>query len=203
MACLDERRRDFAAISDVLASADGEVVVNALGAAENLRSPSSCNEASVLLSRAERPATPEAAAKVAALREPVARVSALYIAGKYLDAEALADRIAADASAAGDQGLEAELFFWRGRLEQQLGNADVARQLERAAVADADAAGADGLRVRALSQLIVLYADDWQLAAMREYEAAATAAPGSPRRRYPRGGRDPLPRGLRLCAPRR
>ena len=82
MSCLDDRRRELAALTDLFAAADAELVKDAVTAAGGLRRLEACADSGLLTSVMPVPddATAE---RVATVRQDVARVRALDAAGKY------------------------------------------------------------------------------------------------------------------------
>ncbi len=82
VACLEQRRGEFAALIGVYSSADAGVVAKAVKAAFDLRSFGPCADTRALLSRVEPPGSPEAAAAVAQQRLALAGARVELTAGR-------------------------------------------------------------------------------------------------------------------------
>lgn len=85
MNCLDERRREVDALIRVFMEADEEVVVRAVGAAYELRSPTACEEAQPS-SIDPKPEDPRRRREIEEVEELVRDVDATRKAGRYTEA---------------------------------------------------------------------------------------------------------------------
>ena len=154
MACLDHRRDRFAALVELFASADDTVVERAVEAVEALPPLEPCADRSWLMASVRPPEDPELAGRVAAVREQLAKVTAMSDAGKAGDAVELAERLDATATELGWAPTIAEAAGARGRVAQELGSfADAAPTLERAYFA-ARRSGHDEITILAGVRLI-------------------------------------------------
>jgi tetratricopeptide (TPR) repeat protein len=108
MACLQERLTSLRALTDVLSTADGRVVENAVPAAEALPSLDRCSDVPLLKAVVRPPEDAATRARVESLRKQLARFVALRDAGHCSDASAMSTSLLADVRAAGYQPLLAE-----------------------------------------------------------------------------------------------
>jgi tetratricopeptide (TPR) repeat protein len=125
MACLDARRQELAALTEVYASADVDMIARADEAIEELDPVRPCSESEHVRHRGSLPPSEQAEAILGS----IARSSALKAAGRY--AEAL--EVATDA-AAGADALEHDPISARAHL--QLGKVHMGMQRGEAALAD-------------------------------------------------------------------
>ncbi len=158
MSCLDDRRRELAALADLFAQADADLVRRAVEAAGNLRRLDACADSDLLTSIVPVPdaATAE---RVAAVRRDVARVRALDAAGKYeegLEAARLADGAAREVDFA---PLTAETRFELGELLRERDAYDEAEAGLIEALHFAERGWHEEIRVETLLSLVWL-ADD-------------------------------------------
>ncbi|WP_434422811.1 tetratricopeptide repeat protein [Nannocystis pusilla] len=116
MRCLELRRTDLAALTDVLAQVDGETLQGAALAADALPPIAPCGDLDSLLDDPLRPPRdPALAAAVARFQAGLARVRALESTGLYDRAVAAADALAPTLAATGHRPFAAELALYRGR----------------------------------------------------------------------------------------
>jgi tetratricopeptide (TPR) repeat protein len=148
--CLDDRRREAASLARVLAAADGALVDNASRALNGIEPIEGC--ATV---HANEVAVPEDPVRAAALRERLAEIQALGLAGRFAPAVSLVDAAIADARTLGDRSLEARLLYQRGRLEKRTSTGDAEATLHESALA-AIAAHDDGAAADAWTYLSYL-----------------------------------------------
>jgi serine/threonine protein kinase/tetratricopeptide (TPR) repeat protein len=121
MACLDQRLHRFAALVTVLAEADDTVIEKGVEAVEALPPLEPCSDRSWLIAAVRPPEEPELAAEVEAVREDLARVTALCDGGKAAEALPLAKAAEARARELGWQPLIAEAAMNLGRVRQERG----------------------------------------------------------------------------------
>jgi tetratricopeptide (TPR) repeat protein len=129
MSCLQERLTSAAALTDLFARADGDVVENAASAAGSLPRLERCSNVPLLKAVVPPPEGEAQRKHVAELRAEVARVAALGFAGHCAEAEKLADDLLARVRAAGYQPLLADALNVAGHLGDQC--ADVATTIRR------------------------------------------------------------------------
>ncbi|HXU64693.1 MAG TPA: serine/threonine-protein kinase [Polyangia bacterium] len=159
MACLAERLSSVRALGDVFSTADAAVVDNAVAAASTLPSLDRCADTEMLRAVIKPPEDPAARAKVAALREEVARVRALGDSGQCEKAVVLGTKATQDAKALGYLPVQAEADFAAGRLiDTCLDPSKGVAFLEDAATA-AETSRHDQLFVEATVVLAAMYAD--------------------------------------------
>jgi len=93
VACLDGRRQQLAALTEVLTDADADVVQRSLEAVEGLSPLASCSNRERLLQKQPMPEDPVTVDRIESLQRKLARAEALNSAGKYDDALALANEL--------------------------------------------------------------------------------------------------------------
>jgi tetratricopeptide (TPR) repeat protein len=183
MACLDERLTAMSALTTVFASADEGVVAHAFSAVQALPRLAPCADGKGLMTKGKPAEDAETAAKVAALATRLAQVKALDDAGKYRDALALAEPLAAEAEGTGDRRLQAASLYMQGSLLGRTGDLTAAEQALRRAASAADAAGDDATRVQAWGALLFYVAGQQgkfdQIPALREQATAALTRLGA------------------------
>lgn len=96
IACLDDRVADFDALVEALLDADARTVERASRAVDELPSLSRCENDEALRSSPKTPEDPELAAKIAELRERLARARSRYRLGHYEVAGTLAREVRRD-----------------------------------------------------------------------------------------------------------
>jgi tRNA A-37 threonylcarbamoyl transferase component Bud32/tetratricopeptide (TPR) repeat protein len=174
MSCLDDRKTELAALSDVLLHADGDVVKNALAASSRLAGLGPCSDARALASRTPPQASPEITKQRDEVKTRLAQVKALDAAGKYEAGLAVAAEIDREAQATNDPGMRASATFWHGTLQAKRGDPAAADTLQKS-VTFADAAGDDRTRLAALSELLNLSSRSVQFESMRTIHEQAAA----------------------------
>jgi tetratricopeptide (TPR) repeat protein len=167
-ACLTGQLDVLSGVLGVWQKADREIVGRAAESALRLPRIADC-------------ATPPAVAPggAATLRHTLAELTALAIAGKFVEALPRAREALAEARKLGDRGLEAEAGILLGRLERNAGE-DTARSTFFDAAAASEAAGRDDLAVEAWSDWI--YVASAVGVADAEIEAASRRAEAALRR---------------------
>lgn len=108
MTCLQERLGGLRALTDVFSEANGQVVENAVSAANNLGSLDRCADVALLRSVVRPPEDPATRARVAELRHQLAGMKALYDSGRYREGLKDSPRLLAEVRALGYQPLIAE-----------------------------------------------------------------------------------------------
>lgn len=116
MACLRERSQDLRALTDLLSSPDGEVVARAVNAAAGLPPVALCADVRTLRAVVPVPTSPQTRQQVEALRQRIADLKALYVAGRYVDGEKRLGDLVAQARAIDYEPLLAEALQIEGAL---------------------------------------------------------------------------------------
>ncbi len=129
MACLDDRRRGLAAITELLADAAETEVGKAAEIIAGLRSLAGCADIRRLTSIVELPEDPTTVDRVAAVRDTLARARALQLAGRYGDGLALARSVTPTSRSIDYAPLTAEAQLGLGRLELLQGDREAAESL--------------------------------------------------------------------------
>jgi tetratricopeptide (TPR) repeat protein len=154
MACLEQRRNEVRALTQVLVQADAEVAKRAATAATDLTSLDVCENVSSLTAVRPEPTDPAARAELAALRQDLARTKASLDAGLFgagLDqAKALVER----ARRLGYAPVTAEALLQAARAKAVKGAVAEALPDAEAALGEADAGRDDALRLRAAARLV-------------------------------------------------
>jgi tetratricopeptide (TPR) repeat protein len=147
--CLDSRRRETAALADLLAAADARTVENAGLAVGRLAELGSCADLTALASQVKPPASAGQRARVAELDTRLAAISAARLAGGDGRGRASAEALVAEARAVAYRPLEARALFELGWLADQAGDYAAAAGHFEAAVWAAEAGGDDEQAARA------------------------------------------------------
>jgi tRNA A-37 threonylcarbamoyl transferase component Bud32 len=157
MSCLQERLGGLRALTQVYSAANGEVVENAVSAANTLGSLERCADVPLLRSVVRPPEDPSTRARVDDLRRRLADLKARFEAGAWRGIEGGADALAAEARALGYQPLTAEVLALVGRERLKLGDgAGSARAFEEA-FWQADASRHDDVRAEVATFLVYTY----------------------------------------------
>ncbi|MCA9709677.1 MAG: protein kinase, partial [Myxococcales bacterium] len=132
VACLDRREAGFSALVELLRRADASVVGRANRAVLELPSPAGCADVDAL--RGDQPPIeePAVAARVAELRQELARASTEESAGLYDEAVARAGAVLEAAEPLGYRPLRAEALVRRGSARMQAGQPEAAADLDEA-----------------------------------------------------------------------
>lgn len=154
MACLDRRRRELRAATDLLAEADGEVARNALRVATSPAGPSRCLDRAALTAAVAPPAA-DAAAAVAGARNELAAARALRAGGKYREALVRSEQGLAAARQTGYAPVEAQALFEVAASSGRLGRRQELHDGLLAALSAAQAAGDDETVARSQVFLVV------------------------------------------------
>lgn len=144
MACLDQHRSALGAQVDVLARADKDMVLNAVGAAQKLPSLALCADAERLKKTAPPPTDPHARAELEALRARLQDAQAKVHAGEVRGAVEVLGEIATRAQKLGYAPFTAEVLDDLGQHQAQLQQYEASYASLRAAVLAAETAG-DGV----------------------------------------------------------
>jgi len=115
MACLERRRRELGALSEVFVQADAAVVQRAVQAVQGLSPLASCADVDALLAEVPPPSDPRTREAVEALRQELARGQALSLSGKYKDAMELTQALVSRARSVDYPPVLAEALLGLGR----------------------------------------------------------------------------------------
>jgi serine/threonine protein kinase len=154
MSCLQERLGGLRALTDVFSDANGEVVENAVSAANALGSLDRCADVPLLRSIVRPPEDPATRAKVADLRRRLADLKARSDAGRWKEVLKATHAAEAEARTLGYQPLAAELFLLEG---QVVGRANDAKAAENALIEAfwaADASRHDEVRATVATEIV-------------------------------------------------
>ncbi len=153
MTCLERRRGALAALVNVLAGADAEMIDRAVQAAGDLPAIDGCADVETLAARMPAPRDPALAARVTALEARLDHAEALRAAGKSHQALALALPIAEEADATGHAPVRARAHALVGRARALLDEADGSERELHTAVRLASEAHDDVLLAQVLLHL--------------------------------------------------
>ena len=153
-ACLERRRSETAALVDVFARADGEVVDRALAAALALTPVAGCDDRGALLARVKPPEDPTLAAEVLRLRALLDGAKAAQDAGKYKDGLAVAGAVVDAADATGHRPAIAEAYLRVGELHSRASDHVAAEKALWAALWAAEAGRHDEAAAAAWTELV-------------------------------------------------
>ena len=187
MECLESRRRDLHALTDVLltpdapdagnASASGDTVVErAVQAARGLPSLDACDDVALLRAAVPPPADAAARARVDALRGRLAEGHALLAAGRYTQAASLVAPLVAECRAVGYGPLAAEAYELDGRLRWNASDWRGAATSLKEAILAAEASRLDDVKAASAVVLAEVSLDVDGFAAAREWLRFARAA---------------------------
>ncbi len=158
-ACLERRRSELRALTDVLAQADASVVERSVEAVRGLSELAPCHEVDPLAARVSLPADARVAKRVEDLRASLSRARALRMSGQYAAGLAVVAPVAAEARTLGYRPLEAEALLEWGQQQAGFGNPEAERHLKEASWT-ADEVRLDEVRAEALVTLTQLVAYD-------------------------------------------
>jgi serine/threonine protein kinase/tetratricopeptide (TPR) repeat protein len=113
MACLEGRRQELAALTEVFTEANATVVEKAISAASALRPLRGCADVEALLAEVKPPEDTATRQAVEAARAQLARVKAHTESGKYKEALELATAVAQKTATLGYGPVHAEALFMR------------------------------------------------------------------------------------------
>jgi tetratricopeptide (TPR) repeat protein len=154
MSCLQERLRGLRALTDVFSDATGDVVENAVGAANALGTLDRCADVPLLRAMVRPPEDPATRARVEDVRRRLADLNARFDAGRWREGLKEGPLLAAEARALGYQPLIAEALRIVGRQYTRLSNGPAAAQALQEAYWAADASRHDEVRADVASILV-------------------------------------------------
>jgi tetratricopeptide (TPR) repeat protein len=159
MSCLGTDLEHLRALTQAFAAADEQVVRRSAAAVEQLPLLEDCADMRTLTG--VRQPSRQAWSKVEALRADLARASALYDLGRFPDALAIAQRVAAAARPLGYRPLQAEALLMQGEAQRRAaGDAAAAATLLAEAAWAGVASRHDRVALRASSTLVALLGGD-------------------------------------------
>jgi tetratricopeptide (TPR) repeat protein/predicted Ser/Thr protein kinase len=176
VACLDQRRRQLAALLAVLAAPDATTIERGPQAIEKLQRPESCAEVEALSRRTAAPSDPQARATYDALVDRIALARAAYDTGAYARARTLASEAVTDAALLGHRPTEAEARLVLGDALDELGDSAASRIELGKTIAAAEAGGADDVSARAWLDLA--YVEAWSAGDLDAADRALVFAAG-------------------------
>ncbi len=154
MTCLQERLGGLRALTDVFKEANGEVVENAVSAANNLGSLDRCADVPLLRSVVRPPEDSATRARVDALRHRLAEVKALFDAGRYREGLRDAPRLIDEARALDYQPVLAEALGLMGTMYHKENDSRTAEKLLVDSYLAADASRHDEVRAEDATALV-------------------------------------------------
>jgi eukaryotic-like serine/threonine-protein kinase len=157
MACLHERLGGLRALTEVFTDANGDVVENAVSAANALGSLDRCSDVALLRSVVRPPEDPATRAKVADLRHRLAALKARADAGRWAEVLKATQAAEAEARALGYQPLVAEILLLEGQVYGRSNASKAAEKTLLQAFWAADAAHHDDVRATAATEVVFVF----------------------------------------------
>jgi len=184
-ACLERRRSETAALVELLARADAEVVDKAVSAALALPPVAACADRGALLARVRPPEDPALAAEVLRLRGLLDQAKAAQDAGKFKDGLAIVGPVAEAADTSGHRPLIAEAQQRLGELHSRASDFAAAEPALWAALWAAEAGHHDEVAAATWTEIVRVTVKQGRLAEAPRWAERAGAA-------VARLGEDPL-----------
>jgi tetratricopeptide (TPR) repeat protein len=175
MGCLDDRKKELAALTDLFVVADDETVERSVQAVAALPPVSVCADVKALSTVAPPPADPKLRAALADERTQLATARARLAAGKYKDGLAKAVGVVPVAQALGYRPLVAETQALIGELRFKSGDYQGADRAWRDALYAAEEARLDELKSRVAVELANVTVDLHGFAEAHEWMRFAEA----------------------------
>ena len=154
MTCLQERLGGLRALTDLFSDANGQVVENAVSAANNLGSLDRCADVPLLRSVVRPPEDPKTRARVGELRQQLAGLKALYDSGRYHEGLKDAPGRIEEVRALGYQPLIAETLFAIGMMYSKSNDVPAAERALVDSYLAADASRDDEVRAEDATNLV-------------------------------------------------
>jgi tetratricopeptide (TPR) repeat protein len=154
MSCLQERLGGLRALTQVYTAANGEVVENAVSAANTLGGLERCADVPLLRAVVRPPEDPATRARVDDLRRRLAELKARFDSGSWRDGAGATDALAAEARVLGYQPLTAEALALVGHVRDKLTDGVGSSKAFEEAFWQADAARDDDVRADAAASLV-------------------------------------------------
>ncbi len=153
MLCLDQHLQEAAAITDLFAHADHQVIDKAIPSVRALPPLDACADVEALRAKVPLPRDPKLRQQIREVQALVAQSKALKIAGKRAESLARAQAAEAKARPLGYKPAQAEALFQKGFLEDLTGDHQTAEKTLFEALVTAQAAGHQEVAARSASQL--------------------------------------------------
>ena len=153
MLCLDQHLQEAAAITDLFAHADRQIIDKAIPSVRALAPLDACADVEALRAKVPLPRDPKLRQQVQEVQALVAQSKALRIAGKRAESLARAQAAEAKARPLGYKPAQAEALFQKGFLEDLTGDHQTAEKTLFEALVTAQAAGHQEVAARSASQL--------------------------------------------------
>jgi tetratricopeptide (TPR) repeat protein len=154
MSCLQERLGGLRALTNVFVEANGQVVENAVSAANALGSLDRCSDVPLLRAVVRPPEDAGTRARVANLRNRVADLKARFDAGRWKQTLEQAPSLVSEARSLGYQPLLAEALSLAGVMYEKANDAEAAQAALSEAFLAADASRHDEVRAEAATSLV-------------------------------------------------
>jgi serine/threonine protein kinase len=154
MSCLQERLGGLRALTQVYSAASGEVVENAVSAANTLGTLERCADVPLLRSVVRPPEDPATRARVEDLRRRLADLKARFEAGSWREGVGAMDVLASEARALGYQPLTAETLALVGRQHLKVADGAGGEKALEEAFWQADASRHDDVRADVATYLV-------------------------------------------------
>jgi serine/threonine protein kinase/tetratricopeptide (TPR) repeat protein len=154
MSCLQERLGGLRALTQVYSGASGEVVENAVSAANALGTLERCADVPLLRSVVRPPEDPATRARVEDLRRRLADLKARFEAGSWREGVGAMDTLASEARALGYQPLTAEVLALVGRQHLKVADGAGGEKALEEAFWQADASRHDDVRADVATYLV-------------------------------------------------
>ena len=156
MACLEEARAGLRSLTDVLARADGKVLIQAVNAAQALPTLDRCANVPLLRAAVAPPVDPAIRKRVDELRPMLAEVKALADTGQLAEARRKGTLLLTNARATGYVALQAEALEALGSADYYMGEITSATPLLEEALWTALASRRDDIAVKCAGNLAAL-----------------------------------------------
>jgi serine/threonine protein kinase len=154
MSCLQERLGGLHALTQVFSAASGEVVENAVSAANTLGALDRCADVPLLRAVVRPPEDPATRARVDDLRRRLADLKARFEAGSWRESVGAIDALALEARALGYQPLTAETLALVGRVRLKRAEGSAGERALEEAFWQADASRHDDVRADVATYLV-------------------------------------------------
>jgi tetratricopeptide (TPR) repeat protein/tRNA A-37 threonylcarbamoyl transferase component Bud32 len=181
--CLEQRRKELAAVTELFTRADAQVVERAQRIVAALPDLAGCADAPQLLLSAPPPSDPAVRARLGELEAQLARIRVQHSAGQYRQGLGQIQGLLPTVKELGLRRLYAEYLHTLGRLQESTSSYSDAEASYYQALWEAEAARHDVLAAQAWLNILQLYGE-WkprepQVAQIRSHAAAAIARAGS------------------------
>jgi serine/threonine protein kinase/tetratricopeptide (TPR) repeat protein len=157
MSCLQERLGGLRALTEVYSTASGEVVENAVSAANSLGTIERCADVPLLRSVVRPPEDPATRKRVDDLRRRLADLKARFDAGSWHEGIGATDALADEARALGYQPLTAETLALVGREHVDIADGPGSQKALEEAFWQADASRHDDVRAEVATFLVWVF----------------------------------------------